>query len=43
MTALNERADARYHFDRHHAQYREKFLDITHEMQQKCPMAWTDT
>ncbi|MDM3975378.1 cytochrome P450 [Mycobacterium marseillense] len=47
MSAVNERADingvARYHFDRHHPQYREKFLDITHEMQQKCPMAWTDT
>jgi cytochrome P450 len=47
VSALNERtvADgvARYHFDRHHAQYREQFLDITHEMQQKCPMAWTDT
>lgn len=43
MTALNERADARYHFDRHHSEYRERFLDITHEMQQKCPMAWTET
>lgn len=47
MSALNERAHLedvpRYHFDRHHPQYREKFLDITHEMQQKCPMAWTET
>ena len=47
MSALDEGADTDapmgYHFDRHHAQYREKFLDITHEMQQKCPMAWTDT
>lgn len=47
MSALNERAHVedvpRYHFDRHHPQYREKFLDITHEMQQKCPMAWTKT
>lgn len=47
MSALNERAHVedvpRYHFDRHHPQYREKFLDITHEMQQKCPMAWTET
>lgn len=47
MSALNERAHVedvpRYHFDRHHPHYREKFLDITHEMQQKCPMAWTET
>lgn len=47
MSALNERAHVedvpRYHFDRHHPQYREKFLDITHEMEQKCPMAWTET
>jgi len=32
-----------YHFDRHHSEYREKFLDITHEMHQKCPIAWTET
>lgn len=32
-----------YHFDRHSADYRDKFLDITHEMQQKCPLAWSDT
>ena len=34
---------ARYPFDRHSADYREQFLDITHEMHQKCPIAWTDT
>ncbi|RZT19074.1 cytochrome P450 [Mycobacterium sp. BK558] len=33
----------RYHFDRHTAQYRDNFLDITHEMHQRCPVAWTDT
>ncbi|MBX7433906.1 cytochrome P450 [Mycobacterium sp. Y57] len=33
----------RYHFDRHQPEYREKFLEVTHEMQQKCPLAWTDT
>jgi cytochrome P450 len=33
----------RYHFDRHSPDYRQKFLDITHEMQQGCPIAWTDT
>jgi len=32
-----------FHFDRHTAEYRESFLDITHEMQSKCPIAWTDT
>ena len=32
-----------YHFDRHADDYRDKFLDITHEMQDRCPMAWTDT
>ena len=36
-------AAIRYVFDRHSADYREKFLDITHEMHQKCPIAWTDT
>lgn len=33
----------RFDFDRHSPDYREKFLDITHEMHQKCPIAWTDT
>ncbi|MDW5609699.1 cytochrome P450 [Mycolicibacterium sp. D5.8-2] len=36
-------ADPRYHFDRHSPDYREKFLDITHEMHGRCPLAWTDT
>ena len=40
MTPHPER---QYHFDRHTPDYREKFLDITHEMQQRCPIAWTDT
>jgi cytochrome P450 len=34
---------ALYAFDRHSADYRAKFLDITHEVHQKCPLAWTDT
>ena len=34
---------SRYHFDRHAPGYRESFLGITHEMHQKCPIAWTDT
>ncbi|MCV6963883.1 cytochrome P450 [Mycobacterium intermedium] len=32
-----------YHFDRHAADYREKFESITEEMHARCPMAWTDT
>ncbi|SPM34756.1 Cytochrome P450, partial [Mycobacterium rhizamassiliense] len=32
-----------YHFDRHAPQYRQDFLTITRELQQKCPLAWTDT
>ncbi|HEU4360537.1 MAG TPA: cytochrome P450 [Mycobacterium sp.] len=32
-----------YHFDRHAAEYREHFLEITEEMQAGCPMAWSDT
>ena len=32
-----------YHYDRHRPEYREQFVDITHEMQQQCPLAWTDT
>ena len=31
-----------YHFD-DTAPTTGKFLDITHEMQQRCPIAWTDT
>ncbi len=33
----------RYHFDRHSPDYRGNFLVITHDMQQRCPLAWTDT
>ncbi|ADU01457.1 MULTISPECIES: cytochrome P450 [Mycolicibacterium] len=33
----------RYDFDRHRPDYRDRFLDITHEMHQQCPLAWTDT
>ncbi|MQY31250.1 cytochrome P450 [Nocardia aurantia] len=32
-----------YHFDRHAPQYRGKFAEITQEMQDRCPVAWTDT
>lgn len=47
MSPVNDSKDVpaavRYHFDRHHPDYRDKFLDITREMQSKCPVAWTDT
>jgi cytochrome P450 len=33
----------RHHFDRHASDYREHFLDVTHEMHQRCPVAWTET
>ncbi|MFZ2173635.1 MAG: cytochrome P450 [Rhodococcus sp. (in: high G+C Gram-positive bacteria)] len=32
-----------FQFDRHAPDYRDRFLDITQEMQSKCPMAWSDT
>lgn len=35
--------DVRYDFDRHSSEYREHFLSITHEMHERCPIAWTDT
>ncbi len=38
----NPRAN-RYHFDRHTPEYRLKFAEITKDMQEKCPVAWTDT
>lgn len=40
---MTPRPERLFHFDRHTPDYREKFLDITHEMQQRCPIAWTDT
>jgi cytochrome P450 len=32
-----------YHFDRHTPQYRHQFEAVTREMQQRCPIAWSDT
>ena len=32
-----------YHFDRHTPEYRDRFEAITREMQQQCPVAWSDT
>lgn len=33
----------RYHYDRHAPDYRYHFEEITQELHQKCPVAWTDT
>ena len=33
----------RYHFDRHTPEYRERFTEITEDMQARCPVAWNDT
>ena len=38
-----ERKKARYHFDRHTPEYREQFTDVTAEMLDKCPVAWSET
>jgi cytochrome P450 len=40
---IDERKKSPIHFDRHAPGYREEFSDITHELQAKCPIAWTDT
>ncbi len=37
------REDHVFHFDRHTPQYRDRFQEITSEMHQRCPLAWTDT
>jgi cytochrome P450 len=38
-----ERKKNHYHFDRHTPEYRERFTDVTAEMLDKCPVAWSDT
>ncbi|MFJ3776247.1 cytochrome P450 [Streptomyces sp. NPDC090075] len=38
-----ERKRPRYLFDRHARDYRDGFEAITHEMQSRCPLAWSDT
>ncbi|MGE5698350.1 MAG: cytochrome P450 [Candidatus Sericytochromatia bacterium] len=39
----SDRKKNRYHFDRHAPEYRLQFEKITEEMQQRCPIAWSDT
>ncbi|MFC5746275.1 cytochrome P450 [Actinomadura rugatobispora] len=43
MSVDEDRKKNRYAFDRHTPEYREQFETITQEMQQKCPVAWSDT
>ncbi|HSA52889.1 MAG TPA: cytochrome P450 [Yinghuangia sp.] len=43
VTDEQRKAPYKYFFDRHAADYHEKFEDITQEMHAKCPIAWTDT
>lgn len=38
-----DRKKPRYAFDRHAPGYRERFEEITTEMQGRCPVAWSDT
>ena len=39
----SDRKKNRFHFDRHTPEYRLQFEKITEEMQQRCPLAWSDT
>ncbi|WP_036508007.1 MULTISPECIES: cytochrome P450 [Nocardia] len=41
--ADDERKQPQYSFDRYAPQYRDNFLSITQDMQQHCPIAWSDT
>ncbi|MDH6245323.1 cytochrome P450 [Mycobacterium sp. OTB74] len=46
-TSQDDSADDRkkntFFFDRHTPEYRDQFVEITSEMQAKCPMAWSPT
>ena len=39
----DRRKQPRYDFDRHTAEYRERFSDIAGVMHETCPIAWNDT
>ncbi|ETZ52649.1 hypothetical protein MAHJHV53_10530 [Mycobacterium avium subsp. hominissuis] len=43
VAGSDSRKAPQFHFDRHAPEYRERFLDVTQEMHQRCPIAWTDT
>ena len=36
-------AEHHFHFDRHTADYRDRFDEITADLHGRCPMAWSDT
>jgi cytochrome P450 len=38
-----ERKRNSYHFDRHSPEYRQRFTEVTAEMLEKCPVAWSET
>ncbi|RDI45077.1 cytochrome P450 [Nocardia mexicana] len=38
-----DRKRNRYHFDRHTPEYRHRFVEITQDMQARCPVAWSET
>ena len=42
-TDSDPKSGYRYHFDRHTPEYRLQHEAITEELQQKCPVAWSDT
>ncbi|NED68286.1 cytochrome P450, partial [Streptomyces sp. SID10244] len=42
VTDDDARKRNRYPFERHSTEYREKFLETTQEMHEKCPVAWSD-
>jgi cytochrome P450 len=41
--ADDERKQDRYYFDRHTPEYRHRFEEVTREMQETCPIAWSDS
>lgn len=43
MNDTDRKDPYRFHFDRHTPDYREHYEEITEELQQRCPVAWTDT
>ncbi|MYR06742.1 cytochrome P450 [Gordonia sp. SID5947] len=43
VTDDDARKRNRYLFERHSTEYREKFLETTQEMHEKCPVAWSDS
>mgnify|MGYP006275934667 CR=1 FL=1 len=42
MSTVGDKAQP-YHFDRHAADYKDHFSEITEDLHAKCPVAWSDT